>query len=199
LLWTWWRGDPLPEIPPLAGFSVEASGDDRLLLTVAHLGQEETLLTMEEVVRRRRSGHQAYVARLDAAPVAYGWSATREATFGPQRTAFSVPDGNRYLWSFVTLPAWRGRGLYPRLLQAIIANERGAADRFWILHRWDNAASARGIEKAGFQAVAQVHALPEGAFGLAPVGATERAPAGAELLGLPILSAKTSTAATSGS
>lgn len=148
---------------------------------------------MDEVVRRRRSGHQAYVARLNAAPVAYGWSATREATFGPQRTTFSIPDGNQYLWAFVTLPTWRGRGLYPRLLQAIIAEERREAGRFWILHRWDNAASARGIEKAGFQAVAQIQALPDAGFGLVPLSISERARAGAALLGLPILSGKAST------
>jgi GNAT superfamily N-acetyltransferase len=34
--------------------------------------------------------------------------------------AFALPERERYLWNFVTLPAHRGRGIYPRLLAAIV-------------------------------------------------------------------------------
>src|SRR5262249_35635739 len=45
---------------------------------------------------------------------------------------------------------WRGLGIYPRLLQAILAREAGEAQRFWIGHVRENRASGRGIVKAGF-------------------------------------------------
>lgn len=36
---------------------------------------------------------------------------------------FAVPQADRYLWNFVTLPTYRGRGIYPRLLDAIVDAE----------------------------------------------------------------------------
>ncbi|MBC8075410.1 MAG: hypothetical protein H7Y32_04990, partial [Chloroflexales bacterium] len=83
-----------------------------------------------------------------------------------------------------TLPAWRGIGLYPRLLQAILAAESDTAARFWIAYLPENHASARGITKAGFRSVGAVvgtdgqlrlHAGSDGARGIH----------GAALLGLP--------------
>lgn len=59
-----------------------------------------------------------------------------------------------------TLPAWRGRGLYPRLLvatcQHLAAQGHGRAI---ITCAPDNLASVRGIEKAGFQRIRTVHSL----------------------------------------
>jgi GNAT superfamily N-acetyltransferase len=100
--------------------------------------------------------------------------------------AFEVPPGNRYLMDFYTLPAWRGRGIYPRLLQAILARESAEAKRFWILHHRGNVASARGIEKAGFGRVAEIHFVAGGGLGLVALGPGERSGSGARLLGLPI-------------
>jgi hypothetical protein len=98
-----------------------------------------------------------------------------------------VPEANRYLWGFVTLPSWRGRGIYPRLLQAILLQEAGDAERFWIVHQLANTASARGIAKAGFHLAGKLYFLREGGIGVTPVGAPDRGSAGADLLGLPIL------------
>ena len=150
-------------------------------------GRADASSGLDDVTARRRADHQPYVAHLDGNPVAYGWSAGKEAAFGPQRTAFTVPDRNRYLWGFVPLLPWRGRGIYPRLLQAIITHERAKAERIWILHRWDNTASARGIQKAGFSVVAQICFLPDGGFGLIRAGTADRADAGATVLGLPLI------------
>src|SRR6266536_1329803 len=147
MAWSWWRGDPRPDLQPLAGLTVEVATADAAL---ADLNQ----IQVGEVFRRVRAGHRPYLARLGGEPVAYGWVATREASFGGGRVRFEVPSPQRYLWDFATRPAWRGRGIYPRLLQAILAAEAAEAERFWILHEWFNGASRRGIARAGFQAAA---------------------------------------------
>lgn len=85
----------------------------------------------EELARRRRAGYRPYVALLGSEPVALGWVATREAEIGALGLSFRVPPGERYLCDLFTVPEWRGRGIYLRLLQAILRLE-GDGERFWI-------------------------------------------------------------------
>ncbi len=180
-LYTWWRGDPLPALLVLSGLSVELARELDLLAGL-------TGLPAGEVQARVEAGNRPYLARLDGVPVAYGWVATRRASIGALGIAFSVLPGNRYLWDFVTLPRWRGRGIYPRLLQAILKRE-GQAGRFWIGHDAPNIASARGILKAGFTSVGEIYRLPGGSFGMAAADSLERARAGATLLGIHLVEA----------
>jgi GNAT superfamily N-acetyltransferase len=107
-----------------------------------------------DVSERFEDGHRAYVAFWNDQPAAFGWVATRVAAIGELDFAFSIPAGERYLWNFVTRAAYRGRGIYPRLLQAVIDTE--SADRFWIAYAPENRASGAGIAKAGFVTVAQL-------------------------------------------
>jgi hypothetical protein len=71
-------------------------------------------------------------------------------------TVARVDAAASYLWNFVTLPAFRGRGIYPRLLEAIIEAESVEAETFWIAYAPENHASAAGIHKAGFRTVGQL-------------------------------------------
>jgi GNAT superfamily N-acetyltransferase len=73
---------------------------------------------------------------IDRTAVTCGWAATREAPIGELNLVFPIAADSRYLWEFATLPEWQGRGLYPRLLQAIVQAER--AERFWIIHAPEN-------------------------------------------------------------
>lgn len=82
-----------------------------------------------EIRARLAGGHRPYVASLDGAPAAYGWVAGTGATIGELGVTFVLPAGDRYLWDFATLPAWRGRGIYPQLLRAIIAAESATGAR----------------------------------------------------------------------
>jgi GNAT superfamily N-acetyltransferase len=140
-----------------------------------------------EVRRRVETGNRPYVAYAEGQPVAYGWVATGEAEFANRLCEFEVPPGNLYLWDFATVPAWRGRGVYPRLLQAILTAEAAGTERFWILHAWENEASKRGIARAGFQAAAAIYSLPDSSLAIAPFEASDRAEACAALLGLPLV------------
>ena len=179
-LWSWWRGDPLVPLAPLQGLRVTAPDEVDVVQRLS--GLSEAMLD-----ERLRSAHRPYLAWLDATPVAYGWSAAGRTGFGSPPVTFDVPSGNRYLMDFATLHEWRGRGIYPRLLQAILTLESAGVERFWVLHHRENRASARGIEKAGLGRVAEIWFLAEGGLGLVGSGPDERVGAGARLLGLPIV------------
>jgi GNAT superfamily N-acetyltransferase len=127
------------------------------------------------------------VALIGAAPAAYGWVAPAGATIGELSLSFALPAGDRYLWDFATLPAWRGRGVYPRLLQAIVAGEAARAERLWIIHAPENGASARGIVRAGFVPVGRLSFRADGGADLLSLGEPARARVCAALLGVPLL------------
>ena len=178
-LWTWWPGDQLPPVRGLDGFNVDrrASVDELGLFTG---------LSADEIDKRIRNANTCYLGRLDEAPVAYGWVATSVADIGELEVSFQLDGRNRYLWDFQTLPDWRGRGIYPLLLQAILAEEGMDDHQFWIITAPENRASARGIEKAGFTPAAQLAFTDEGRAGLVAIDWREqRVLAGAAVLGVP--------------
>lgn len=142
--------DPRPVPAPLAGFRAAECRDAALLARL--MGR-----TSAEVRERFAAGHRAFVGRLDGTPAAFGWLATRTASLGELGVTLHLGRAERYLWNFVTLPAYRGRGVYPRLLEAILRVAfREGAGRAWIAYAPENHASAAGIRKAGFTHVANL-------------------------------------------
>ena len=179
LLWSWWRGDALPICSVVSGLTVEESKHVELL---------SNLMGFPEAAMREQLwlGHRAYLARLGTLPVAVGWSATGEVALLGGRVTLHVPPHNRYLYGFVTHPDWRGRGIYPHLLQAILRTEE--QEHFWIIHLLENTPSQRGIHKAGFRVAGRLSFFPTGGLGLIPPpGDSERAQVAAHLLGLPLI------------
>lgn len=143
------REDPTPPLTPLDGLRVRL---ERRASTMAALqGRAES-----EIRARFDAGHRAYVASLEGIPAAWGWVATSSATIGELQASFSMPAGERYLWNFVTLEPFRGRGIYPLLLEAIVRAESASAERFWIAYAPENHASGAGMRKAGFGLVAEL-------------------------------------------
>jgi len=174
--YSWWPGDALPALPHLPGFTAVPADDDLALARFASL-------PVEEVAARREAGNRLYLARMAGEEVASGWSAWKRIEIGELGLSSALPADERYLWGFTTAEHWRGRGLYPRLLQAILRHEGAGGARFWIGHTPENRASARGILKAGFSRVGDVYRLPGGGLALVPTGPLERARTGAALLG----------------
>jgi hypothetical protein len=179
--YTWWRSDALPPLPVIPSLAIEPV--DAVRLCAAFSGVDAG-----EVRQRERQGHHPYLALLDGAPAAYGWSAVGAAAIGELGATLALAPGERYLYDFLTLPPLRGRGIYPRLLQAILTEE-AAVERFWIGHDIPNLASARGIVKAGFQQVVLAYHLPGGRVGLVPCGPGARAAEAAAVLGMPLVPA----------
>lgn len=179
---TWWRGYPLPLLSPLSDFCATPTTDAGILAQLAHL-------SLAEVEQRLHQGHRPYVGWLEGQPVAYGWVATQQAHIGELDVTITLPPTERYLWDFATLPAWRGRGLYPRLLQAILRAEVAEAAHFWIIAAPENRASTAGIAKAGFTSIAHLSFQRMGEPGLIAIDGDERAAAAAALLQVPLLTA----------
>lgn len=178
LFYTWWRGDPLPALSPVPDLVAAPSGDEPLVATV-------TGTDVETVRERMHHDHQPWLARIGDEPVGWGWVASSEAVIPELGIATTLSPGDRYLWDFATQPAWRGRGVYAALLQAILAQE-GAA-RYWIGHDVGNIASGRGMNKAGLRVAGAVRRMEDGHMAFVPDGAADRAEAAAAFLGLPMI------------
>ncbi|ULQ55878.1 GNAT family N-acetyltransferase [Flavihumibacter rivuli] len=123
---------------------LETCQDIKILSSISGLSQENIQLRMD-------TGHKAFLAYYQYQPAAFGWMATTQATIGELNHSFRLPQRERYLWNFRTLAPFRGKGIYPALLQYILWSEAPKAHRFWIAHAPENNASLRGITKAGFQ------------------------------------------------
>jgi GNAT superfamily N-acetyltransferase len=143
------RGDSTPELARIPGLTVERELDTEFMAALQ--GRSEA-----EMAKRFAGGHHAYVAWLDGRPAAWGWVAACTAEIGELGFSFTIPREERYLWNFVTLASHRGKGIYPRLLDAIVRAESREAERFWIAYAPENHASGAGIRKAGFTTVAEL-------------------------------------------
>lgn len=182
-LGTWWKGDPLPDLPALPAFSVRPSADRQLIARL-------TALSEQEISARFQTGNYAYLAFLNETPVAYGWVATREGGVLEIQLHFNLSSRDRYLWDFQTLPEWRGRGVYPHFLQTIIRQEMQLADRFWIFYEPGNKSAARSISKAGFGFFGDFSITEGRVTGIILFEDSERARTGAQLLNLPVVAVR---------
>ncbi len=149
------RNERMPSLPSLHGLAVHHEPRAEVM---ARLQQR----ALPEIQARMDEGHRAYVATVHGAPAAWGWVATATASIGELRTSFTIARHDRYLWNFVTLPAFRGQGVYPRLLDAIVRMESTDGERFWIIYAPENHASGAGIRKAGFTVIAELSFDHEG-------------------------------------
>lgn len=170
---TWWRGDPLPKLPSLSAFSARRATDPVLLGRLTRL--PESVLAA-----RFDTDNEIFVAFVADEPAGYGWLARRSGGIDALDYSFDLPSGNGYLWDFVTLPDWRGRGVYPHLLQAILRQEPDI-ERFWIGFEARNLASARGIQKAGFHVVGDLATADGHVSGFAAAQSDERGRAAAAI------------------
>jgi RimJ/RimL family protein N-acetyltransferase len=178
LMHTWWRGDPLPRLSPIPGLTI-APSDDLQVLT------ELTNLEEDEIGDRFATGNRVWVARLGDDLVGYGWMATRGAVIDQLGLTLNLGPSERYLWDFVTFPEWRGRGIYPRIMQQMIASD-DEVTRLWIGHDVPNVASRHGIAKAGFLFCGALFQSLESGYRFVSSGAArERAVVAADVLGVP--------------
>lgn len=149
-LYTFSHTDKFTPVKIPAGLKMEASTDTRLLSIIGNI-------TIEDVTKRLANDNLAFVAFINNQPAAFGWMARDNARVGELNHEFILPTGNRYLWNFRTLEAFRGRGIYPALLQYILQHGDNKANRFWIIHAPENKASLKGIQRAGFSYVGKLH------------------------------------------
>jgi GNAT superfamily N-acetyltransferase len=158
-LYTLSTSDHLPALDMLPGLHFEESTDLTLL---SQMGE----VTEGEVVKRLANSNTAFIAFYRGQPAAFGWMASGRCRIGELAHEFMLPAGNRYLWNFRTMAAFRGRGIYPLLLQFILQYERSRANRFWIIHAPENKSSLKGIGKAGFRYLGKLYSRADGHAGI---------------------------------
>lgn len=115
-------------------------------------------------------GDRGWYAYLDGRVVHRSWLVRGPAIMRlwSRYGAWPVSDGEAYVHYCETVPAARGRGLYPAVLDHI-AREQASLRGLYIACESSNQASRRGIEKAGFAEIAHVTVRVLFGFGLQSV------------------------------
>ena len=161
-LYTFSTKSPVPPLKQIQGLHIEESTDITLLSQMGGI-------TKGEVVERLANDNLAFIAFFNGQPAAFGWMARGRARIGELAHHFVLPLRNRYLWNFRTMAEFRGRGIYPSLLQYILQYEGAKAERFWIIHAPENRASSRGIQKAGFRYLGKLYVRSDRSAGFEAV------------------------------
>ncbi len=161
-LYTFSTKSPVPTLKQIQGLHIEESTDITLLSQMGGI-------TKGEVVERLANDNLAFIAFFNGQPAAFGWMARGRARIGELAHDFVLPLRNRYLWNFRTMAEFRGRGIYPLLLQYILQYEGAKAERFWIIHAPENRSSSKGIRKAGFRYLGKLYVRTDGSAGFEAV------------------------------
>lgn len=143
----------LPPAPPRVELLRLSVADDPALFELAQTAMRAA--DEPDLVRDRLSHGETFFGWRDSgAIVSFGWATPHHRVIGLRRCR-ECP-GRVFLYNFATLPDWRGRGLYPALLQHIrYALGQAGATELILDVRTVNLSSLRGIVKAGFLPIAR--------------------------------------------
>ncbi len=156
-----WRAAALPP-----GMELRQLGDEELVTASIHsdaLGTHRGLL--------RQSGvNGAWGLFVDGELAHVSWVLTRALLARLPLAHLRLADDEAELGNCVTLPRFRGRGLYPLVIRALSGRLfEGGVRRVYLVTARGNAASVRGIEKAGPSPCGRVSILWLRALGRARV------------------------------
>ena len=97
-------------------------------------------------------GEQFWTAQQDDRIVSYIWATKASVEIGEIYAVVRPREDEIYLYDAFTFDAYRGRNLYPAVLQQILVHGRKTGlRRALIFVLSDNIASIRGVKKAGFK------------------------------------------------
>jgi L-amino acid N-acyltransferase YncA len=112
-------------------------------------------LGVREVRRRQTDAGTAVLALADNRIACYGWVLHGLFRIPELRLEAPLPANHVYIWDCLTLPRYRGRGIFPALLHHMIEELRGQGIRqAWAATAPGNRSSMRAFAKAGFRLVA---------------------------------------------
>jgi len=146
--------DPAFRIPHSA---FERAGAEEATTLAQAMGLDDSAPVLERFAR----GSRCYVVRVAGALASYGWVSFGEEWISELGLHIRLAPGEVYIWDCATLPAYRGQGLYPALLEHIV-NDLSAEGlrRAWIGADTGSMASQKGIIRAGFQPIADFYLAP---------------------------------------
>lgn len=147
----------IPPAPALPGVTLRvATPEDGAALQEAM--HASGAYPSDVVETRGRDRRRPYVVETDGMIVSYGWVAFDAEPVGDLGFSFQLLSDEAYIYDCATRPDYRGRGYYPALLCAMAIDlRRGGCKRLWIGTAPGNFVSQRGIARAGFMKVADVH------------------------------------------
>ncbi len=164
-IWALRLDQPTPVIQPLvearfgrlgpesARVLAEAAGDSAGGVSVS--GVEE------DFCRRFEAGRRCYAGWVGERLAVYGWVSFGEEYVGELSLYLNLTPCEAYIWDCVTVPAFRQKYLYSALLGYILEQLRSEPlCRAWIGADLDNQPSQRGIDRAGFQRIADLAIRP---------------------------------------
>lgn len=150
-------GRALPPLPPLP---LPGGGLRWEEVDAGNVGAYPDPAVLDELRRLLVLGHRGLHALVDGKVAHRSWWKPHP---GLQRGLAGAPlltlgPGEAFIHYCETVPAFRGRGIYPRALQKILATLASeGVRRVRIACEDGNAASLRGIERAGFVREGSVH------------------------------------------
>lgn len=102
--------------------------------------------------QRVAKGDQIFVAYMKQQPVAYLFAAMTDTWVDEVDDWLNIPAREVYLYDAFTVPACRGRRIYPFLMTTAARYFKKRAYRFALIFSTaENTNSARGIERCGFK------------------------------------------------
>jgi hypothetical protein len=127
--------------------------DPETIVSVAHALH----LTATEAASRMARGAHCLTLCVAGEIASTCWVSSNAEWLGEMERSFVPEPGAAYVWDCATKPVYRGRHLYPELLEEILHRLSNAGfRRVWIATEWKNWRSARGIRRSGFQSVGVV-------------------------------------------
>jgi len=156
-IWTLHLAGRRPEDESIDGFAL-----------VGMAGAVELAAAMDvplAFVTERLAWSRCYAGWVDGRIVSYGWVSAVATPIGEIDSTIQPDPGEAYIWDCVTAVAYRGRGLYRRLLIFILRDlTRDQVQRVWIATVEENGPGRQGAQRAGFQPVLRIRYLRLGAW-----------------------------------
>lgn len=142
----------------ISKIDVKSCSPDHMFLATEKLSDLKELnfkFDIIEYTNRFNQGHLFCCLKERNTITAYGWvNPNKHHTIGELNLQMEMRKKTEVLYDFTTLPLFRGKGLYPTLLQHMI-NRTDTPKVIYVLSY--NTASIRGIEKAGFHKLGTVN------------------------------------------
>ena len=102
--------------------------------------------------QRLDAGGRTLLAQRDGEIVFSAWVETRLLRVDELRMDWVVPSASAVVYDCITMPEWRGQGIYSAALKQLSGMLAEEGIRYlWIYAEEKNTASRRGIEKADFE------------------------------------------------
>jgi len=123
-------------------------GDTRLQEVLAEEGEEY----LAQIRQNFATGAVFWLGLIDNRVVAYQWTRRGSKT---KRYLVNILPQDIVIYATATFPQWRGKGIYPAMMQYIIEKELAGHGTAYVNCKVWNKPSIRGIIKAGFTQIGQ--------------------------------------------